>query len=221
MRSSTIGSLLSVVLAIGAVLHRSGLNYGVDFRGGTLILAATPEAHAIREIIAAALNKLNVGDVGVTEISDTSGADRHMVLMRLGVTSSDAKARGPVVKNLQTALSTEFTGIEFLQVDNVGSKVSSELVRSGIVAVILSFLSIMVYVWLRFEWQFAVGAVLSLVHDTAVADRGLLHLSARVRPDHRGGDPDHHRLFDQRHGGGVRPRARKPAQVQEDAAAGR
>jgi preprotein translocase SecF subunit len=73
-----------------------------------------------------------------------------------------------VIEEVLAALTATFPGIQFLQVDSVGAKVSSELVRAGVLAVLLSFVGIMIYIWLRFEWQFALGAVLSLIHDAIV-----------------------------------------------------
>jgi preprotein translocase subunit SecF len=156
---SALGVLASLV-AVATV----GLNFGVDFRGGTLIIAATPEAEdvgAFRDVLTA----LDVGDVAVTEISDDSGAGRHLVLMRLGIAGEDPDSQAAVIAEVRQALEASFPGIEFLQVDSVGAKVSSELARSGFLAVGLAFLAVMVYVWLRFEWQFSVGAVISLIHD--------------------------------------------------------
>lgn len=158
---SALGVLASVVL----VLTR-GLNLGVDFRGGALIIASTPEAREVsrfREVLGA----LDFGEVAVTEVSDDSGAGRFTVLMRLGISDPDANPM-QVVEQAQGALTQAFPGIQYLQVDSVGSKVSGELVRKGVLAVLLAFGGIMVYVWLRFEWQFAVGAVLSLIHDATV-----------------------------------------------------
>lgn len=158
---SALGVLASVVL----VLTR-GLNLGVDFRGGALIIASTPEAREVsqfREVLGA----LDFGEVAVTEVSDDSGAGRFTVLMRLGISDPDANPM-QVVEQAQGALTQAFPGIQYLQVDSVGSKVSGELVRNGVLAVLLAFGGIMVYVWLRFEWQFAIGAVLSLIHDATV-----------------------------------------------------
>lgn len=156
-------SILGVVLSIILVLTR-GLNFGVDFRGGVVIVATTPEPHdiaAFRETLSA----LEFGEVGVTEVSDESG--RFTVLMRLGMSDPDANPM-QMVETVRAALTQAFPGIQFLQVDSVGSKVSDELVWKGALAVMLAFVGIMIYVWLRFEWQFAVGAVLSLIHDSLV-----------------------------------------------------
>ena len=155
------------ILASFASLAVFGLNYGVDFRGGTLIMAATPESHDVAEF-RALLDGLNVGDVGVTTASDTSGAGRNVVLMRLGVTGDDATHQREVIAQVQQALSAAFPGISYLQVDTVGAKVSDELVRDGVLAVLLSVFGIMIYIWLRFEWQFGLGAAASLLHDAIV-----------------------------------------------------
>jgi preprotein translocase subunit SecF len=160
---------VSVLGVIGSFVSLGifGLNYGVDFRGGTLIMAATPESHDVGEF-RSLLEGLNVGDVGVTTASDTTGEGRSVVLMRLGVTGDDATNQREVIGEVQTALNAAFPGITYLQIDTVGAKVSNELVRDGVLAVLLSVLGIMIYIWLRFEWQFGLGAAASLLHDAIV-----------------------------------------------------
>ena len=156
---SVLGMVLSVVLFL-----TMGLNYGVDFRGGTLIMTSTAEEVPVsdyRELLAG----LDFGEVNVTEVSDDTGQGRHLVLMRLGITGDDPDSQQAVITEVRNALTAEQPDIQFLQVDSVGAKVSDELVVDGILAVVLSFIGIMIYVWLRFEWQFALGAVASLVHD--------------------------------------------------------
>jgi len=107
-----------------------GLNYGIDFRGGSMIMAETPgpvEVATYRDI----LGTLDLGDVTVTEISDPAAVD----------------------------------GITYLATESVGAKVSGELVQAGIIAVCLAVTAVLFYIWLRFEWQFSVGAVAALIHD--------------------------------------------------------
>ena len=154
-----IGSLVSL-----AVL---GLNYGVDFRGGTLIMAATPQEQDVGQF-RALLDGLGVGEVGVTSASDTAGAGRNVVMIRIGVTGDNPDSQRAVITEVQNTLNAAFPGINYLQIDSVGAKVSDELVRDGIVAVLLSVLGIMFYIWLRFEWQFGLGAAASLLHDAVV-----------------------------------------------------
>ena len=166
-------SILGVVASIGVFLVQ-GLNYGVDFRGGSLIIAATPEPEDVADV-RAALTELGVPDVNVTEISDDTGASRNLVLMRLGIPDDDPDNTAAFIARVQAGLTEVFPGISFLQVDSVGSTVSAELVRDGILAVLLSFVGIMIYVWLRFEWQFSIGAVAALVHD-AILTVGIFSL---------------------------------------------
>ncbi len=167
---SMVGMIGSVVLFLTL-----GLNYGVDFRGGTLIMTSTGEAVPVSDY-RTLLNGLDFGEVNVTEVSDDTGQDRHLVLMRLGITGADPDSQQAVITEVRGALTAAHPDIQFLQVDSVGAKVSSELVVDGILAVVLSFVGIMIYVWLRFEWQFALGAVASLVHD-AILVIGLFALT--------------------------------------------
>jgi preprotein translocase SecF subunit len=157
---STLGVLLTLL-----VLPLRGLNYGVDFLGGTLILAEFPQERDIGEY-REVLNGLGFGEAAVTEASGGSGG--QVVLMRIGNTGEAAGTQAEVVPTVQAALDAAFPGAVYLQVDNVGGKVSGELVQTGVIAVVLALLAIMFYVWLRFEWQFAVGAVVSLLHDVIV-----------------------------------------------------
>ena len=157
-------SILGVVLTL-VILPIRGLNYGVDFLGGTLILAEFPEHRDIGEY-RAALSALDLGEPTVTEASGGSGG--QVILMRVGNPEDAGEGAAPVADQVRAALDAEFPGVKYLQVDQVGGKVSDELVVTGIIAVGLSLLAIMFYVWLRFEWQFAVGAVVSLFHDVVV-----------------------------------------------------
>jgi preprotein translocase subunit SecF len=169
MRYTRLWLIISAIGVIGslALLPTKGLNFGVDFRGGTLIMAATPEPQPVAAF-RDTLNALDFGEVGVTEISDDAGSGRNLVLMRLGIAGEDPDSQQAVIEEVRATLERAFPGIQFLQVDSVGAKVSSELVRAGVLALLLSFVGIMIYIWLRFEWQFALGAVLSLVHDAIV-----------------------------------------------------
>jgi len=157
---SALGVLLTLVL-----VPLRGLNYGVDFLGGTLILAEFSEHRDIGEY-REALDSLGLGEVAVTEASGGSGG--QVVLMRIGNSADSASTQAEVVPKVQEKLNATFPGAKYLQVDNVGGKVSGELVYTGVLAVALALLAIMAYVWLRFEWQFALGAVISLLHDVIV-----------------------------------------------------
>ena len=157
-------SILGVLLTL-LVLPIRGLNYGVDFLGGTLVLAEFPEHRDIGDY-RAALSALDLGEPTVTEASGGSGG--QVVLMRVGNPENAGDGAAPVADQVKAALDAQFPGVKYLQVDQVGGKVSDELVTTGMIAIVLSLLAIMIYVWLRFEWQFAVGAVVSLFHDVVV-----------------------------------------------------
>lgn len=156
-------SLAAMVLSV-ALFFAMGLNYGIDFRGGTLVMVESPQEHPVGDY-RAVLNDLELGEVAVTEISAPGGTDGQTVLLRVGITGEDQDAQSAVVTEIRGALDAAFPGIEYLQVDNVGAKVSGELVQAGVIAVLLAIAAILFYIWLRFEWQFSVAAVASLVHD--------------------------------------------------------
>jgi preprotein translocase subunit SecF len=157
-------SILGVVASLVLVAVR-GLNFGVDFQGGTLILAEVPGERGVAEY-RELLEGLGLGAVAVTEASGGSGGE--VILMRISEADGAEANQSEVVDSVQAALDAAFPGTTYLQVDSVGSKVSGELVRNGVIATLLSLAAILVYVWLRFEWQFALGAVASLFHDVIV-----------------------------------------------------
>ncbi len=167
MRFWLVVSVLGVVASFVS-LGLYGLNFGVDFRGGTMIIAASPETRDIGDY-RTLLGSLDIGEVGVTEISDDAGeSGRQVVMMRLGIAGDNPDSQQAVIQDVQAALNAEFPGIDYLQIDSVGAKVSDELVRDGIIAVVLSVIGIAIYIWLRFEWQFGLGAAAALAHDAIV-----------------------------------------------------
>ncbi|CAN5797047.1 protein translocase subunit SecF [soil metagenome] len=160
---------VSVVAILGSLVLFlvQGLNYGLDFRGGTLIMAETEEPREVAQF-RAVLTGLNLGDVQVTEVGDPGGVARNAVMMRVGVTGDDPDVQAEIVREIQGALNAAFPGISYLQVDSVGATISRELVRAGILAVVSSMAAILFYIWLRFEWQFSLAAVVALIHDVAL-----------------------------------------------------
>ena len=144
-----------------------GLNYGIDFRGGTMFMVSSPEKIKVSDI-RNTLSNSNLGDVSISQ------ATSPLETLSAGtLTSNDSIFIIKVEKtegiNLETKvkalLKNSVPNIIFLQTESVGSKVSSELVRNGILAVFFAVTSVLVYIWLRFEWQFALGAVVALIHD--------------------------------------------------------
>ncbi len=152
---STVLTILTVVL-----LFTKGLNLGIDFTGGILIEAKFEQAADLgkmRDI----LKHDELGDISL----QTFGND-NTILIRVGKSSDDAQERIVVVNKIKTSLAENFTGgIEYRKVDYVGPKVGDELIRSGFLALILSFAAMMVYIWFRFEWQYGLGGIIAIVHD--------------------------------------------------------
>jgi preprotein translocase subunit SecF len=158
------GSMMLTVLAI-VVWAVMGLNYGIDFRGGTTIRTESPVA-VDTGAYRTALNALNVGDVLVTEVFDpTFGPEQNVAQVRIGVQEGAEAVSGEIIAAVEAALVAVDPQITITSVESVGAKVSGELVLKAILAMTAATGAILVYIWLRFEWQFAAGAVLALVHD--------------------------------------------------------
>ncbi len=161
----TLGlSAFLVVLAFVSFILQ-GLNYGIDFRGGTTI--RTESAQAVDPAVYRdALTPLNLGDISITEVFDpTFGPDQNVAMIRIEAQEGDESVAVETVKSVQAALQTVDPEMKFPSVESVGPKVSGELIQTAAIAVILAIAAVLVYIWLRFEWQFAVGAVAALVHD--------------------------------------------------------
>lgn len=161
------GISIAAILASILLFLVQGLNYGVDFAGGTLIMAEKPQELDVAAV-RAVVTELGVGPVMVTEVGDPAGTARNAFMMRLGIAGEDPDSQRAIVTEVQSALNAAFPGISYLQVDAVGAAVSAELVRAGILAVVSAVAAILFYIWIRFEWQFSVAAVIALVHDVAL-----------------------------------------------------
>lgn len=148
-------SALIVLSSIGMFLSK-GLNYGIDFKGGILIEIRTPEPANI-----AALRD-QLGDLKLGEITLQEFGEPTEVLIRIQKQDGDDTAQQDAVGAVKAQLGNS---VEYRRTEFVGPKVSEELLWDGILAVSLAVLAILVYIWLRFEWQFGVGAVIALLHD--------------------------------------------------------
>ena len=153
-------SLLLIVISVILLIFK-GLNYGVDFKGGTLIeLRTTTESINISEI-RNSFNKMNLGDVTVKQF----GNDKDYIVKFEKRNSNDPNFIQNIKNELTNLIGNNFN---FRRVENVGPKVSSELLKSGIIAIGLSLLAMLIYIWVRFEWQFSLGAILALFHDVVI-----------------------------------------------------
>ena len=150
-------SVIFITISI-ILLFFKGLNFGVDFKGGTLIeLRATDKQITISQLRQSFLN-MNLGDVSVKKF----GNKNDFLIKFEKRANSDTNLITNVKNDLIKYIGSGFT---FRRVENVGPKVSSELLRSGVIAIALSLAAMLIYIWIRFEWQFSIGAILALFHD--------------------------------------------------------
>ena len=160
-------SLVLMVVSLGSFLIQ-GLNFGIDFQGGTSIRTQSEQAvdaAAYRE----ALLPLDLGDVTITEVFDPNFAEgQNVAMVRIQAQDGDERIASDTISAIQDTLRTVAPDMTFPSVESVGPKVSGELIRTAAIAVALAVLAILGYIWLRFEWQFAVGAVLALTHDVVL-----------------------------------------------------
>ncbi|WP_071795520.1 protein translocase subunit SecF [Natronohydrobacter thiooxidans] len=160
-------SALAMVLSIVA-FFAMGLNFGIDFRGGTSIRT---EAQAPVDIGAyrSAIMPLGFGDVAITEVFDPAfGADRNVAMVRIQAQEGTEAITPEQINAVREALVAVDPTLVFAAVESVGPKVSGELIRSAVISVVLALAAVLFYIWLRFEWQFSVGAVAALVHDVVL-----------------------------------------------------
>jgi preprotein translocase subunit SecD/preprotein translocase subunit SecF len=164
MRGRFAGLIVSAVLSAASValFFHPGLNLGIDFSGGVVMEVRTPGPADFNQI-RAALAAEHVGEQGVQRF----GEDNE-VLIRLGSQPSAAATQAAVTR-VGAALEKAVPGAKVMRTDAVGASVSAELFRNGLLALGISLLMILVYIWFRFEWEFAVGAVVTLVLDLTKA----------------------------------------------------
>ena len=151
---------LSLVVASVLLLFFKGLNFGVDFKGGTLIELRSNDKNINVTSLRQSFNKLNLGDFNIKKFGDEND-----FLIKIEKKDTSANTIELIKKDLTSSLGGSFN---FRRVENVGPKVSSELLKSGIIAIALSLAAMLFYIWIRFEWQFSLGAILALFHDVIV-----------------------------------------------------
>jgi len=156
-------NLVSTFLIIISVLllFFKGLNYGVDFKGGTLIeLRANDSQINIIKLRQSLLN-MNIGDVNVKQFGNQNDYLIKIEKKNDNNTNFIQEIKDDLIKSIGS-------GFNFRRVENVGPKVSAELLKSGIIAIGLSIAAMLFYIWIRFEWQFSLGAILALLHDVII-----------------------------------------------------
>ena len=168
----TFSNLLSYI-SLGAILVSIilfsilGLNYGIDFRGGTMFMVSSSEKIKVSDV-RNTLSGSNLGDVSISQATnplETLSAGTLTSTDNIFIIKVEKTEGQNIETKVKALLLNKVPDIKFLQIESVGSKVSSELVRNGMLAVLFAVISVLVYIWLRFEWQFALGAVFALIHD--------------------------------------------------------
>ena len=153
-------SLLFVILSIFVLLFK-GLNLGVDFKGGTLIEIRTENSKINIAEIRQSFLKMDLGDVTVKKFGKEND-----YLVKIEITKSNDEN---FIKSINHKLSADLGSVvNFRRVENVGPKVSGELLRAGLLAISLSLAAMLFYIWIRFEWQFSLGAIVALIHDVTI-----------------------------------------------------
>ncbi len=162
MRWSRFGFFLSGILCALSVwlFAVNGLNYGIDFKGGTVLTVRTQQAADI-DGLRSQLGALGLGDVEVQEYGSPND-----VLIRLEAQAGGEESERAALAKMKESLGST---VEYRSVEVVGPKVSGELTNEAILAVVISIFGVLVYLWFRFEWQFAVGAAISLLHDVLLS----------------------------------------------------
>ena len=153
-----------MLVAFGSFMLQ-GLNFGIDFRGGTTIRSESPLPVEIG-VYRGAMDALDLGDITITEVFDPSFRDdQNVAMIRIQAQDEQEAVTVEVIEAVEAALKEVRPDIKFISVESVGPKVSGELIQTAVIAVVLAIGAVLIYIWLRFEWQFAAGAVLALVHD--------------------------------------------------------
>jgi len=147
--------LISILL-----LFFKGLNFGVDFKGGTLIELRADDKNITVTLLREKFSNMNLGDINIKQFGNEND-----FLIKIEKKDTSSNAIEIIKKNLTKDIGNSF---KFRRVENVGPKVSSELLKSGIIAIILSLAAMLFYIWIRFEWQFSLGAILAIFHDVII-----------------------------------------------------
>ena len=152
---SSIFIIISLLLLIF-----KGLNFGIDFKGGTLIELRSTDSKINVKSLRDNLKQMNLGDVSVKKF----GNDQDYLIK-----FENMNNKKDIIEEIKSNLDQSFgNNFDFRRVENVGPKVSAELLRSGIIAISVSLAIMLIYIWIRFEWQFSLGAIIALFHDVII-----------------------------------------------------
>ncbi len=157
---ANITSLILVLLSILMILFK-GLNFGIDFKGGTLMELRCDSTNIQISDVRSSFNQLDLGDINVKEFGKKGD-----FLIKFERKNFDDKIS---IKTIKEKVSNELQGnVDFRRVENVGPKVSKELLESGVLAISLALAAMLFYIWVRFEWQFSIGSIIAIFHDVLI-----------------------------------------------------
>ena len=155
-RPFNIISIILIIISLGFLIFK-GLNYGVDFKGGTLIELRSNNPDTDISRIRATFKNMSLGDVSVKNF----GKENDFIIKIEKKLNNDPN----FINNIKQNVTKNALDLDFRRVESVGPKVSSELLKAGVIAICLSLAAMLIYIWIRFEWQFSLGAILALFHD--------------------------------------------------------
>ncbi|SEW00932.1 protein translocase subunit secF /protein translocase subunit secD [Aliiroseovarius sediminilitoris] len=165
---ATLGASGLAMIASVLLFLIVGLNFGIDFRGGTTIRTESTQAVDVG-VYREALAPLGLGDISIAQVYGVNFADdQHVAQIRIEAQEGQEAITPETIQTIEDALMQVDPAITFPSVESVGPKVSGELVTTAVLAVVAAIAAVLVYIWLRFEWQFSLGAVAALVHDVVL-----------------------------------------------------
>ena len=159
-KTCNLASIILIIISLLLLLIK-GLNYGVDFKGGTLIEIRTNDKNISISDLRRSFNKMNLGDVTVKQF----GSENDFIVKFEKRNSNKSNFIEEIKNKLTNYIGDNY---DFRRAENVGPKVSSELLKSGIIAIGLSLAAMLIYIWIRFEWQFSLGAIIAIFHDVII-----------------------------------------------------
>ena len=155
--------IFSIVIFLTSLLLIifKGLNYGIDFKGGTLIEVQISNNNVEVSNLRSALNELNLGDVNVKNFGKEGN---YLIKIEEKIEKNENYIQ-EIKNSLNKKISEE---LNYRRIENVGPKVSAELLKSGVISICLALLIMLFYIWVRFEWQFSLGSIIALFHDVII-----------------------------------------------------
>lgn len=159
-KTCNLASIILIIISLLLLLIK-GLNYGVDFKGGTLIEIRTNDKNISISDLRNSFNKMNLGDVTVKHF----GSENDFIVKFEKRNSNKSNFIEEIKNKLTNYIGDNY---DFRRVENIGPKVSSELLKSGVIAIGLSLAAMLIYIWIRFEWQFSLGAIIAIFHDVII-----------------------------------------------------